>query len=742
MTEKTAVYSAIFGAYDEPAPIRHPDPDIAYFLFADSAVKAPPPPWQLRTVPAVFADPQRDARRLKALAHLFLPEEYTVSVWVDGNCQIEHIRADAIRKLLGDADMALPVHAERTCIFAEGEALLTLGLYDSPGRIARQMTAYQIAGLPRDFGLHHTNFLIRRHNTPCCVRFGHEWWQQIHSYSKRDQLSFDFVRWKQPQCNISTLRMSYDANDMFRCSGVHKNPHRVVSEHLGAAVQRADLPQSFLAAAYDPNYEQWPAAFLLHLRRLNEIAAGAGEPLEGNLCYFHQQRDFNHAPPDPRRGARRETFLRALAGRRRMLEIGFNAGHSALLALTHSDASVTSIDDCGHSYTEPAAAYLGSAFAGRFRFFKTDSRRLPMLANELQLGTHDLIHIDGGHAPDIFAADIATALACSKPGTLVLVDDLYVPAIRQISDRLVAERLMAPYGNLETPESGAFLTLETAQSLNLADRDALTNRLLNVLYAPRASEETQTPFLSELLRRLQAAPARVAQLGKSGDGEAWPSSTAALQLDDELIVAIRHNSHHPFIIMRNSRDPAEARFLTCETENEIAEFTRELTLRRSFAESALARAVTRALHQDVTGSADLFFLWSTSAEQQPECVYIGLPPDAELPTYYHYPIFDVLDRPSGAGVEQRVQQLHAMFWAYYRTSGNDRSRIALLEALALALSRWWGINDRFDVAADVIATVLRINPASAQLRAAINGLDLRSRAAMNARDRVMLRAAE
>jgi len=367
---------------------------------------------------------------------------------------------------------------------------------------------------------------------------------------------------------------------------------------------------------------------------------------------------------------------------------------------------------------------------------------VPMLANELQLGTHDLIHIDGGHAPDIFAADIATALACSKPGTLVLVDDLYVPAIRQISDRLVAERLMAPYGNLETPESGAFLTLETAQSLNLADRGALTNRLLNVLYAPRASEETQTPFLSELLRRLQAAPARVAQLGESGDGEAWPSSAAALQLDDELIVAIRHNSHHPFIIMRNSRDPAEARFLTCETENEIAEFTRELTLRRSFAESALARAVTRALHQDVTGSADLFFLWSTSAEQQPECVYIGLPPDAELPTYYHYPIFDVLDRPSGAGVEQRVQQLHAMFWAYYRTSGNDRSRIALLEALALALSRWCGINDRFDAAADVIATVLRINPASAQLRAAINGLDLRSRATMNARDRVTLRAAE
>ena len=742
MTEKIAVYTAIFGAYDDPVPIRHPDPDIAYLLFADSTIKAPPPPWQLRTVPAVFADPQRDARRLKTLAHLFLPEEYTVSVWVDGNCQIEHIRSEAILQLLGDADMALPAHAERTCIFAEGEALLAAGLYDSPGRIARQMTAYQIAGLPRDFGLHHTNFLIRRHNVPSCIRFGCEWWQQIHGFSKRDQLSFDFVRWQQPQSKIRTLQMSYEANDWFRCSGVHKNPHRVVSEHLGVAVQRADLPQSFLAGEYDPNYEQWPAPFLFHLRRLNEIAAGAGEPLEGNLCYFHQQRDFAHAPPDPRRGVRRETFLRALGGRRRMLEIGFNAGHSALLALTHGDASVTSIDDCSHGYTEPAAAYLRAAFAGRFRFFKSDSRRLPMLAGELQLGSHDLIHIDGSHAPDAFAADVATALACSKPGTLVLVDDLYVPAIRQISDRLVAERLLAPYGNLETPESGAFLTLETAQSLNLADRDALANRLLNVLHTPRVTEETQTPFLSELLQRLQAAPLHAAQQGQSGGGEAWPASAAALQLDDEMIALIRHNSHHPFIIMRNSRDPAEARFLTCETENDVAEFTRELTRCHSFADSALARAVARALHQDIAGAADLFFFWSTSAEQQPECIYIGLPPDADLPTYYHYPIFDVMDRPSGAAVEQRVQQLHAMFCAYHHTGGNDRSRIALLEALALALARWWGINDRFGAAADVIARVLKTNPSSAQLRAAINALDLRSRAAVTARDRITLRAAE
>ena len=157
-------------------------------------------------------------------------------------------------------------------------------------------------------------------------------------HSKRDQLSFDFVRWKLPRSKVGTLDISYNDNSAFRCSGIHRSPRRIVSDHLGSTVRCNDLPHPFLAASYNPQYDAWPAQFLDHLRHLNEIASGTGEPLEGNLCYFHCQQDFKYSPPDPRRGERRETFLRALAGRSRLLEIGFNAGHSTLLALTHSNA--------------------------------------------------------------------------------------------------------------------------------------------------------------------------------------------------------------------------------------------------------------------------------------------------------------------------------------------------------------------------------------------------------------------
>ena len=369
---KIAVYTAIFGGYDGVLEIERPDPDISYFLFTDGSIDAAPHPWQLRPMPAIFSDPQRDARRVKVLPHLFLPLQFEISVWIDGNCQIKNLSANAISRWIGDQDIALPGHVERNCVYKEAEVLIASGLFDSPARISRQMSAYRIYGMPQDFGLHHTNFLIRRHNNPDCLLFCSEWWQHISAHSKRDQLSFDFVRWKLPRSKVGTLDISYNDNSAFRCSGVHRSPRRIVSDHLGSTVRCNDLPHPFLAASYNPQYDVWPAQFLDHLRHLNEIASGTGEPLEGNLCYFHCQQDFKYSPPDPRRGERRETFLRALAGRSRLLEIGFNAGHSTLLALTHSNASVTSVDNCSHAYTEPTAAHLQDAFPGRLRFFPLD----------------------------------------------------------------------------------------------------------------------------------------------------------------------------------------------------------------------------------------------------------------------------------------------------------------------------------------------------------------------------------
>jgi Protein of unknown function (DUF616) len=452
------VYTAIFDNYDPPPAVAAPDPSLSYILFTDTQ-RQTPYPWQVRVLPAIFADPQRDARRVKLLPHLFVPE-YDVSVWIDANCTLLDLTAAAIHGFLGEADIALAPHEAHRCIYEEADAVLALN-YDSPIRVERHMAAYRAAGFPERFGLHATMFLIRRHNAPACRRFDLAWWEQVHRYSKRDQLSFDFVRW-QLRPRVATLPLRYTENPIFRWGMGHGSARRTASEHDGVGVRHDGASFPFLVAPYDPSYDVWPADFLFHLRKLNEIVASSGEPLEGNLFYFDGLNPDVCAPPDPRRGERRETFLRALAGRRRCLEIGFNAGHSALLALTHGMAEVCSLDIAIHRYTRPAAEYLGEAFPGRFSFVAMDSRLLVDRAGALAVDTCDMVHIDGSHDAVVFANDVAAVLGHCRVATLVLIDDAYVADIARITGQLVTEGFLEPCEDLRTAESAAYVLTRAA----------------------------------------------------------------------------------------------------------------------------------------------------------------------------------------------------------------------------------------------------------------------------------------
>ena len=61
---------------------------------------------------------------------------------------------------------------------------------------------------------------------------------------------------------------------------------------------------------------------------------------------------------------------------RQILEIGFNAGHSAVTFLsTRSDIHVTSLDLGQHECVKIAKKYVDSSFEGRHRLLLGDSRK-------------------------------------------------------------------------------------------------------------------------------------------------------------------------------------------------------------------------------------------------------------------------------------------------------------------------------------------------------------------------------
>lgn len=121
-------------------------------------------------------------------------------------------------------------------------------------------------------------------------------------------------------------------------------------------------------------------------------------------------------------------FFRRLLHERKsicqILEIGFNAGHSAVAFLSsRPNIYVTSLDLGQHKCVDVAKRYVDTLFEGRHRLLLGDSKKtLKTLVNEKK--TYDLIFIDGGHDIETAKSDLALAQCLSHRDTIVIMDDV------------------------------------------------------------------------------------------------------------------------------------------------------------------------------------------------------------------------------------------------------------------------------------------------------------------------------
>ncbi len=194
MKNRIVIYTAIFGDYDT---LREPEViplGCDFVCFTDKPQRSDV--WQIRKVePPVPGDMTRSNRRIKILAHEYLPE-YEYSVYVDGTELVKGDMTELIQKYLQNANMAAFPHHERRCIYDEAEAVVRAGK-DDPAVVNRQMAQFRAEGYPAQRGLIATTILVRRHNEPDVRCAMEEWWAIESTQSKRDQLSFNYIAWKQ-----------------------------------------------------------------------------------------------------------------------------------------------------------------------------------------------------------------------------------------------------------------------------------------------------------------------------------------------------------------------------------------------------------------------------------------------------------------------------------------------------------------------------------------------------------------
>jgi len=179
--------------------------------------------------------------------------------------------------------------------------------------------------------------------------------------------------------------------------------------------------QRLLEKFQDKNWEPGFDSYREHLARLNGIIKKSGAKLEGNLFYYHETPVIPDTP-DPRRRNKRRNFAFYVATGKTFLEIGFNAGHSCLLALSVNPAlSYEGIDIGRNAYTEPCFEYLKSAFGARVELTIADARTvLPGLRAAGK--KYDRIHVDGGHDLAVAESNLMHAIELIGPGGVILFD--------------------------------------------------------------------------------------------------------------------------------------------------------------------------------------------------------------------------------------------------------------------------------------------------------------------------------
>ena len=188
------LYTTIFGGYDDVTKPNLPT-DWDWKCFSEE-----------NSIP-IYTDNTRNAKKFKVLPHRYL-QDYEYSIFIDGNMYVVGNIDELIEKYLSDSNIAFFDHNKnrmdpRDCIYDEYNAIMNLGkndpnqnFKDNPQVMYDQVKRYQDEGYPSHNGLITGMVILRRHNEKDCIRVMEDWWTEIKYGSKRDQLSFNYVAWK------------------------------------------------------------------------------------------------------------------------------------------------------------------------------------------------------------------------------------------------------------------------------------------------------------------------------------------------------------------------------------------------------------------------------------------------------------------------------------------------------------------------------------------------------------------
>lgn len=194
---KKVIYSCITGGYDDIPVHKYISNDWEYILFTDNEELISAGTFAHWTIKPLQFDKLtnvKNARWHKINPHILFPD-YDYSLWLDSTITINNEKIfNLMNKLIkSNVLIASPNHPDRKCIYEEAKIIKQCNI-DLPDIVNKEMKFLLKNRYPKNNGLTETNIMFRQHNKIKPTL--NLWWEMLEQYSKRDQLSFNYVLWK------------------------------------------------------------------------------------------------------------------------------------------------------------------------------------------------------------------------------------------------------------------------------------------------------------------------------------------------------------------------------------------------------------------------------------------------------------------------------------------------------------------------------------------------------------------
>ena len=192
---KTIIYTVITGNYDT---IKQPlvlTPGGDYFLFTNNPHIKDAGVWRVVHSPSFNIGSRTEnennillSRRVKMLAHEYLPKGYDVSVYVDADMLLKESFSELLDTLADNRLMAACRHGYCASVREEINDLINKGMVNGH-QVEQQWQRYVDWGFKDDIGISENGLLIRRHNEPSVIELMELWWEEYQHGCLRDQVS-------------------------------------------------------------------------------------------------------------------------------------------------------------------------------------------------------------------------------------------------------------------------------------------------------------------------------------------------------------------------------------------------------------------------------------------------------------------------------------------------------------------------------------------------------------------------